>query len=221
MNWSSHSPKIANKTSLTLGIMNRLKRYLPTSAMKLMYDSLVLSHLQFGITCWGFEWERIFKLQKCALRIMTNSKDNAHTDPIFKGLEMLKVKDIFDVHCLKLWYKFVNSELPYFLKSMYTYNHELYETETRSHGMFHLYPTRTAGACKVVRHRIPVLLLEFSANLMGKVRTHSISTLFLMSSLIWLAHIPLSAFKWTVIYVSVTRNNYGMLIICMKRVLRI
>ena len=52
MNWSTHSAKIANKISHTLGIMNRLKRYLPFSAMKLMYDSLILSHLQFGITCW-------------------------------------------------------------------------------------------------------------------------------------------------------------------------
>ena len=103
MNWSSHSSKIANKISRTLSIMNRLKRYLPTSAMKLMCDSLELSHLQFGITCWGFEWERIFKLQKRALRIMTN-------------------------------------------------------------------------CCNVVRHRIPELLLEFPANLMRKVRTHSIST---------------------------------------------
>ena len=116
MNWSSHSSKIANKISRTLGIMNRFKRYLPTSAMKLMYDSAVLSHLQFGITCWGFEWERIFKLQKRALRIMTNSKYNAHTDPIFKGLEMLNVKDIFDVQCLKLWCKFVTNELPNFFK---------------------------------------------------------------------------------------------------------
>ena len=98
---------------------------------------------------------------------MTNCKYNAHTDPIFKSLEMLKVKDVFDVQCLKLWYKFVNNELLYFFKSMFTYNHELYETETHSHGMLHLYPTRTAGARNVVRHRIPELLLEFPANLMN------------------------------------------------------
>ena len=60
MNWNSHTQKIANKISRTLGVMNRLKRYLPFSAMKLMYDSLILSHLQFGITNWGFEWERCY-----------------------------------------------------------------------------------------------------------------------------------------------------------------
>ena len=71
MNWNSHTKKNANKISRTLGVMNRLKRYLPLSAMKLMYDSLILSHLQFGITNWDFEWDRISKLQKRAIRIMT------------------------------------------------------------------------------------------------------------------------------------------------------
>ena len=81
--------------------MNRLKRYLPRSAMKLMYCSLILSHLQFAITSWGFEWERLSKLLKRAVRIMTNSKYNAHTDPLFKSLKLLNIKDIFDVQWIK------------------------------------------------------------------------------------------------------------------------
>ena len=92
MNCSSHSTTIANKVSRTLGIINRLNIYLPFSAMKLIYDSLIISHLQFGITCWGFEWNKMFKLQKRALRIMTNSKYNAHTEPLFKELDMLKMR---------------------------------------------------------------------------------------------------------------------------------
>ena len=63
--------------------------------MKLLNNSLILSHLQFGITCWGFEWNRIFKLQKRALHIMTNSKYNAHTEPLFKELKMLKFSDLY------------------------------------------------------------------------------------------------------------------------------
>ena len=64
MNWGSHSVKIANKICRTLGVMNCLKRYLPLSALKIIYNSLILSHIQFGITCWGFEWDRLAKLQK-------------------------------------------------------------------------------------------------------------------------------------------------------------
>ena len=115
MNWNSHSSKISNKISRTLGVMNRLKRYLPFSALKLMYSSLILSHLQFAITSWGFQWEILSKLQKRAIRIVTNCKYNAHTDPLFKRLKLLKIKDIFHVQCMKYWYKFVNNNVPTYL----------------------------------------------------------------------------------------------------------
>ena len=103
MNWGSHSLKIANKICRTLGVMNFLKRYLPLSALKIMYDSLILSRIQFGITCWGFEWGRLAKLKKRAVRIIANSKYNAHTEPLFKDLHLLKITDIFDVQCMKFW----------------------------------------------------------------------------------------------------------------------
>ena len=64
MNWGSHSVKIANKICRTLRVMNCLERYLPLSALKIMYNSLILSHIQFAITCWGFEWGRLAILQK-------------------------------------------------------------------------------------------------------------------------------------------------------------
>ena len=151
-----------------------LKRYLPFSALKLMYSSLVLSHLQFAITSWGFEWERLSKLQKRAIRIMTNSKYNAHTDPLFKSLKLLKIKDIFDVQCMKFWYKFVNNNVPTYFASMFRYNHELYEIQTRSHELLHLYPFRTSNAHNALRHRIPELLCKFPTAVLEKARTHSI-----------------------------------------------
>ena len=171
MNWSSHSTNIVNRISRTLGIMNRLKRYLSFSAMKLKYDSLTLCHLEFGITCWGFEWNRIFKLQKRALRIMTNSKYNAHTEPLFKELEMLKVKNIFDVQCMKCWYKFVNKSLPEYFGTIFTFNNELYQIETRGQNQLHLFPTWTVSASNVLRHRIPDLLQEYP-----RANTHSIES---------------------------------------------
>ena len=174
MYWNSHTQKIANKISRTLGVMNRLRRYLPISAMKLMYDSLILSHLQFGITNWGFEWDRISKLQKRALRIMTNSKYNVHTEPLFKELQLPKIKDIFDVQCLKFWDKFVNKKLPNYFRDMFKYNYELHKIGTRSHDQLHLYPTRTCGARNVLRHHTPELLNKFPKYLIDRIKTHSL-----------------------------------------------
>ena len=176
LNWSSHCSKIANKISRTLGVMNRLKRYLPFSALKLMYDSFILPHLQFGITCWGFETSRIIKLHKRAMRIMTPSKYNAHTEPLFKELKLLKVKDIFDVQCMKFWYKFTNGLLLKLFRCMIRYNHDIHDIETRSHDSLHLFPTRTSGARLVLRHYIPEFLQKLPDDVLRKVRTHSIDT---------------------------------------------
>ena len=174
INWNAHTSKIANKISHTLGVMNRLKRYLPISVMKLMYDSLILSHLQFGITCWGFECNRLFKLQKRALRIMTNSKYNAHTEPIFKDLKLLKLDGIFDIQCMKFFYKFTNNTLPKYFHYLSKYNREIYEIVTRNYNQLHLFPTRTNSAENVLRHHIPKLIDKFPRHIKDRIRTHSI-----------------------------------------------
>ena len=171
MNWNSHASKVSNKISRTLGVMNC---FLPLSAMKRMYCSLFLSHNQFAITSWGFEWERWSKLQKRAIRIMTNSKYNAHTDPLFKSLKLLKIKYIFDVQCLKIWYKFVNNNVPTHFASMFRYNRELYDIQTRSHELLHLFPVRTSNARNALRHRIPELLCKYPTAVLKKARAHSI-----------------------------------------------
>ena len=64
LTWSSHAKKISNKITRIIGIMNRLKRFLPLSALKLMYFSLINIHLQFCVATWGFDHSRINKLQK-------------------------------------------------------------------------------------------------------------------------------------------------------------
>ena len=56
----------------------------------------------------GFWMGKNIQIAKLALWIMTNSSKMLIYILYFKSLEMLKVKDIFDVQCLKLWHKFVN-----------------------------------------------------------------------------------------------------------------
>ena len=98
----------------------------------------------------------------------------SHTEPLFEQLYLLKVKDIFDVQCMKFWYKFVNKKLPNYFRDMFKYNHEVHDIGTRSHDQLHLYPTRTSGARNVLRHHIPELLNTFPKYLIDKIKTHSL-----------------------------------------------
>ena len=106
LSWKPHVLKISNKISRTLGIMCRLKNFLPTHVLRILYNSLILPHLQYSILAWGFRMGRLDKLQKRAVRIITRSKYNSHTDPLFRKLNLHKAKDLFELNVLKLFYKY-------------------------------------------------------------------------------------------------------------------
>ena len=67
VNWHAHTLKIANRISWTLGIMNRIKNFVPAHVLRIIYNSLILPHLQYSILAWGFYADRLFKLQKRAM----------------------------------------------------------------------------------------------------------------------------------------------------------
>ncbi len=89
LTWKDHINKISSKISQSLLILNKLKHILPINGKTLICSSLIISHLTFGILAWGYTCERINKLQKRCVRTITTSKYNAHTEPIFKGLNLL------------------------------------------------------------------------------------------------------------------------------------
>ena len=98
------------------GVLNRLKRYLPCAILKTIYVSLVQSKMNYALLAWGYNCGRLKKLQKKAIRIITNSKYLHHTTPLFKKLNLLKLEDMFKVNMLKWYYRHHNKQLPsYFL----------------------------------------------------------------------------------------------------------
>ena len=45
-------------------ILNRLKHELPHPILKTIYNTLFLTHLNYGILLWGSETESIYELQQ-------------------------------------------------------------------------------------------------------------------------------------------------------------
>ena len=103
LTWAQHINYIlCNKLSRICGVLSRLKHYVPVLILKIIYNSLFLSHLNYGITAWGFNvGPRIKTLQKKAIRFISNAKYNSHTTPMFKNLHLLQAVDIFKLACFK------------------------------------------------------------------------------------------------------------------------
>jgi len=53
LNWDTHISKLESKLSCYSGIFYRIREYLSTNELKMMYFSLVYSHLKYAIGAWG------------------------------------------------------------------------------------------------------------------------------------------------------------------------
>ena len=174
LDWSHHIQKISNKISKIIGIMSKLKHYLPSIIMKTIYTSLIQSHFYYGILVWGFDNSRLFKLQKKAVRIICSCKYNAHTDPIFKKLCLLKIQDIFIIQCAKFFYKFSHNKLPYYFRTIFVYNSEVHNYNTRQRNMLRPpnFNLRFTGKC--IRFHIPNLINNLPDIVTNKIQTLSL-----------------------------------------------
>ena len=176
LSWKPHVNMICNKISKHIGVINRLKRYLPSHVLKTIYFSLVHSSLNYSLLAWGFNCGRLKTLQKKAIRVITNSKYNSHTEPLMKTLNILKFEDLFKLNMLKWYYRYCHNKLPSYFQS---YNIRT-SSETHDHDTrFKINSraseprTRIQAARYCLRNHISIVLNSVSNNILEKVHTHS------------------------------------------------
>ena len=174
MTWVPHTNKLACKIARTIGTLKRLKRLLPRSILITLYNSLVLPHLNYGILTWGSKSNRLDKLHKCALRTVTNSKYNAHTEPIFKKLNLLQLKDIYKISALKFYFKYKNNMVPCYFKDMLTLTQRSHDYGTRNNDETILPQSNTTLAETSVRCYIPNFIEDMPNIILDKIHTHSL-----------------------------------------------
>ena len=88
----------------------------------MLYYALINPYFDYCNIVWGIErnvhLENLFKLQKKAVRMITWSKWNSHSSPIFKKLNIF---NLFDINILSCPCMFIMGSLTIIL-SWYVYN---------------------------------------------------------------------------------------------------
>ena len=159
LKWNSHIDKIAGKVGKGLGILYKLKRFLPRNILVMIYNTLIQSHINYGILLWGQDPQRLVTMQKKAIRAVTSSKYNSHTEMSFKHLKILKIQDIFNLRCLKFLYSIRNDLVPDYFRD--TAGEEPNQTRTKS-----------ASRCLGIYLKTKVIP-NTPENILEKIDTHS------------------------------------------------
>ena len=95
LTWKNHSTMITNKLAKVIGILNRLKNIYLQQTLLSIYNALFLSNMTYGLLLWGNQVEQVSKLQKKSVRLITCSEYLAHSGPLFKEFELLKIEDLY------------------------------------------------------------------------------------------------------------------------------
>ena len=176
LSWRPHMHAVRQKISKTVGIMSKLKNVISPGTLLTIYNSLILPHLNYGILAWGIRCDKLFKIQKKSVRLILNAKYNAHTSPLFKQLQLLKVSDLCALQELKFAFKFQNGLLPYYFNSIQYFRHlDRHNYETRNKSNIEVLPSRHAFVSNSICYRLPEILNSCPICIKEKIQTHSIA----------------------------------------------
>jgi len=83
-----HIQQLLTKLNQAIYLLRTVKNFLPKESIRLLYYSLFHCHLNYACEIWSSASDtllnQIFKKQKIAIRLITNTRYNAHSTPLFK-----------------------------------------------------------------------------------------------------------------------------------------
>ena len=158
LKYDSHVDYIASKIAKSIGIIYHLKSLkMPFCVLKQVYYSLIYSYINYNICCYGSTYathtNRLYLLQKRAIRIINNAPFLAHTEPLFYSNGILKFDDIFKLNV-----------------GLYMYDHRLSGQYNRGHG----YNTRNRN--ELLPNSARLTVCEYTMSVVGPNTWNNIPT---------------------------------------------
>ena len=140
--WKKHVENVCKLCSRNIGVLKKVKGFLPINAMYRLYCSLVLPYLNYGLLLWGnankYLINKVFRLQKRAMRLISNSEYLSHTKPLFQKFNTLNIFDMYTKEVAIFMFKYKNNMLPVSFDNFFTVNRENHNYNTRNRNDFEI-----------------------------------------------------------------------------------
>lgn len=166
LSWKQHINIIKTKVAKSIGILCKARKTLNVATLITLYNSFIYPYFTYGIEVWGSAGnsflDSISKLQKRCIRIITSSGYRAHSEPLFKRLNILPLSKMYSYCIVKLMYKFRKHQVPTALNSMFETREQIHPYRTRQRTQLHLPAGRTTLVHRSFKYRGVQLWNEFS-----------------------------------------------------------
>ena len=112
LSYKAHINYISSKLAKSCSLLQNMSRYAPTDILRIGYYSYVLPHLSYCMPLYGNTFssllQPLFILQKKVVRIISKSSYDAHSNPLFKQLQILPFYELVKYESCIYMYKHRN-----------------------------------------------------------------------------------------------------------------
>ena len=149
------------KIARGIGILSKLRHFVSQAILVQVYYSIIHSFLVYGVLIWGNTYKTNIQplviLQKKAVRIITFSDFKAHSSPLFKNLNLLKLPDIKKLYTASFMHQYNKGTLLENFNNSFTSvrSKHQYSTRLASKSTFSLPSARTNYGIFTVKFQGP------------------------------------------------------------------
>ena len=148
LSWKYHIIHLASKISKTIGVIARLRYFVPLATLHHIYISLIQPYLLYGIVAWGqaakTHRNKILLLQKRALRLMYFGDYKSHAVPYFLSSRFLPLDFLYFKSVAVLMHDISNNLSPPNIANLFITKASIhsYKTRSSSRGDYFVKPSR-------------------------------------------------------------------------------
>ena len=128
----------------SLGILRRIKPFVPQSSLITIYNTMFLRHLDYGIiiiwgNCGELNLNKLQKLPNIAMRVILGAPFRTHIENMLRPLGFMDVRSRISCVTGCMMYKVVNDMAPPYLKDLFKYVNSIHSLNTRQSKAGNLY----------------------------------------------------------------------------------
>ena len=122
LKFDKHIDKTCNKIARTIGFIRQIKQYLPRKVLIMLYNGLILPHIDYGLVIWGRSSQcftsKLQRLQNRYARLVLNADFFTPHTSLLRQLNWQSVLQRVDYQFCLFMFKVINGLVPEYLKDL-------------------------------------------------------------------------------------------------------
>jgi len=136
LSWSTHVDYVSSNVSKRIGVIGRIKNYLPQKTTNMLAKALVFPHFDYCSSVWSnftaYHHHELQVLQNRLARMLLHADIRTPIDKMMVDLEWMKLNCRWDKQLLTITFKCLKKIAPSYISSVFTFTHSVHTKGTRS-----------------------------------------------------------------------------------------